>query len=143
MTFPNTRDFKAHDFLCGCGVCNWSRDVSGILSPDLVKRLQQLKDLCTYFNEERDFKIKIISGVRCPEYDRDYSRRPNVQGTIDNDRNSPHIRGLAADIWVENVNIFLWSVNTLDNMQYVEVHDDYIHVDIYRRRRDKFNDFRG
>lgn len=75
-----TANFSRHEFRCKCG-CGFD-DVS----PDLVKGLQQLRDLCGR-------PVIVNSACRCPEHNR------RVGGAA----KSRHLEGKAADIVIRGL----------------------------------------
>lgn len=117
--------FGRSEFSCGC-VCG-----DGTLSaanarvhPELIKKLERMRKYM------HDKPLHIMPGCRCREFnpslpDSDNSRR----------RNCPHCCGLAADISRKGHDIrdLTFMAKNADFCG-IEIHDNYVHVDICRDR---------
>lgn len=106
-----SRNFSAHEFECRCG-CG-----EGTPSPELVKALQELRDLA-------HGPVVIHSAVRCE------SHNSFVGGTKD----SQHLTGHGADISVKGMKLFdllllAHEVEAFENGG-ISISDQHIHVDI-------------
>ena len=103
------KNFRLDEFKCKCGICD------PILVDDvLVDWLQKIRD---HFNKS----VNINSGYRCAEHNAD----PKVGGS----KGSHHVKGMAADIWVEGI-------LPLDIAKYAEsigikrigLYDTFVHI---------------
>lgn len=103
------KNFRLDEFKCKCGKCD------PILVDDaLVDWLQKIRD---HFGKS----VNINSGYRCAEHNAD----PKVGGS----KGSHHVKGMAADIWVEGI-------LPLDIAKYAEsigikrigLYDTFVHI---------------
>jgi len=103
-----SKNFEDKEFACPC--CG-RKDIS----PILIHRLQELRDRV-------DDPIFITSGVRCTAYNK----------KINGASNSPHIKGLAADIQVRGVPSYILA-NIADNVDKegrLGIYPNHLHLDI-------------
>jgi uncharacterized protein YcbK (DUF882 family) len=106
-----SKNFNDKEFACPC--CG-----NKFISFTLVNKLQELRD-------EISQPIYITSGVRCKKYNK------KIDGYID----SPHIKGLAADIYCKNYDYrhlaqFAKAVGFTRIGLYPHGYNKFIHVDI-------------
>lgn len=105
------RYFDTSEFLCRC--CGGGQD---IISPDLIHRLDILR-------ANYGHPIYVSCGYRCP------SHNAEVGGVS----NSQHVRGTAADIYVdgnyEQFYNFVYNSRLFDGLGYYPT-QEFVHVDI-------------
>ncbi len=106
-----SKNFDTSEFACPC--CG-GENISG----ELTFKLQALRDLVRK-------PIQILSGYRCEKYNRE------IKGYI----KSPHIGGLAADIWVKNFD-YKKLAKLAEKVKFKRIglypfsHSKFIHVDV-------------
>lgn len=103
------KNFRLDEFKCKCGVCD-----PILVDEALVVWLQRIRD---HF----DKSVNVNSGYRCADHNAD----PKVGGN----KGSHHLKGMAADIWVEGV-------QPLEVAKYAEsigikrigLYDNFVHI---------------
>jgi uncharacterized protein YcbK (DUF882 family) len=78
-----TKNFRRLEFACKCGDC-----VMADVTPRLVEYLQELRD-------QIGRPISISSGIRCPKHNK----------AVGGEKNSYHLIGRAADIYVAGMSV--------------------------------------
>lgn len=111
-----SKDFDSSEFVCPC--CN-----GGVVSEILIDKLQQLRDLINK-------PITITSGYRCSAYNK----------KIGGYANSPHCKGLAADIYCKGMDIYVLAGRADLIFSRIGIYPDnnFIHVDIVKPHPSKF-----
>lgn len=84
LSWDDFKNFKREEFKCPCGKCN------GYPSEPSLKLVEVLQGIRDHFNSP----LNITSGVRCQTYN------DSLKGSV---KNSPHIKGLAADFYIVGV----------------------------------------
>jgi uncharacterized protein YcbK (DUF882 family) len=110
-----SKSFKQSEFACPC--CG-----NKFISFLLVNKLQELRD-------KLDEPIYILSGVRCEAYNKE------IGGYND----SPHIKGLAADIQVGDLPPFVLAYNAEDIPDVrLGIYPHHLHLDIVAPNPSRF-----
>jgi len=108
-------NFSRSEFQCKCGCKKFN------ITPALIKGLQELRDYL-------GMPIIINSGTRCPKHN------AAVGGT----RNSYHLRGYAADIWVEGLSLkeLVRAAEEFKVFRHggIGIYDTFIHLDVRGHR---------
>jgi len=107
-----SRNFKKSEFRCGCGRCPEIPP-----HPDLVNMLQRVRDAIRE-------PIKITSGIRCKDWNR----------SIGGAENSPHLDGLAVDIFDSGSRFCYYLIKAIqshDCVKHIIIYPNHIHVSIF------------
>ena len=112
-----SKNFDSWEFSCGCG-CGYED-----INPKLVDKLQMLRDLVGK-------PIVVTSGCRCKAYNK------HIGGVY----NSPHLLGLAADIYCKGIDIRELAGRADLIFSRIGLYPDnhFIHVDIVPPSPSKF-----
>ena len=111
-----TKNFSRHEFACHC--CGKVK-----IDMRLVEALQKLRDLA-------GVPIKVVSGYRCPKHNAE------VGGA----KNSYHLRGMAADIIIQGLDVFKMALlaEQIDEFRFgglgIYPEQGFIHVDVRPHR---------
>lgn len=120
-----SKNFLACEFVCHCGKCPYSDPETVPIDSRLIQALQIARD-------SLGAPITITSGLRCPEHNK------KVGGVA----NSYHTKGEAADLRAGNMTRLFEVLTEIKLLEYIEVHDNYIHVDIGKKRYRRIRDLR-
>jgi uncharacterized protein YcbK (DUF882 family) len=124
-----SKNFYLHEFLCPCGLCQWSKPTIGydhLIDLDFIVRLQRIRD-------EIGISMPINSGARCQEYN----------DKISDAKQSGHIVApgqpcRAADIGTHamdgNQKIELLRLAIKHGMKGFGIASNFVHLDLKNRR---------
>ena len=121
----HTENFDSSEFVCHCGRCAHSVPHAFLVDNRLMVALQLARN-------RYGSPIYVTSGRRCVTHN---MRVGGVNGSF-------HTKGLAADVRGDDMIRLFDALCSVDDFNYIEPHDNYIHVDIGRKRNTRINDKR-
>ena len=118
-TIENLRYFTLSEFNCGCGGDNCKGDK---MDKDFLIKLDEARHIANQ-------SFKINSGVRCDDYQEELRKRGYKTAKKGQ---SPHLKGLAADISVTDSSSRWVVINSLllAGFTRIGIADTFIHVDL-------------